>query len=845
MLVRGEKGTAKSTMVRALAARAAADRRSSPAAGSPATRATRTRSARTARIAGRRRRPRPAGPAGRAAGRRHRGPGDRLARPASGRSRTGQAEYEPGLLAARAPRHPLRRRGQPAARPPRRPAARRRRDGPLDVERDGVSVAHAARFVLVGTMNPEEGELRPQLLDRFGLTVEVAAPARPGAARRGGPPPAGLRRRPGRVRRARTPTPEDALGRPDRWPPRRCSAAVVLADAALLKIAEVCAAFEVDGMRADIVIARAAVAHAAWHGRTDGRPGTTSGPPPGWPCRTGAGATRSTRPAWTRTCSTSCSATTTPSRTRPTAAGAPARTRAATRSRRRRTATDRPRRAERSEPAQTARTQRTAPIRPTAARRAARRARHRSASRRRAAVPDRGCSPSAAPARGEAGRRSRALTSSRADRSAPRPTGRQRRLHLAATVRAAAPHQRRRGRTRRRAAGPPRRPAAARSGRAASPTWCCSASTPPGRWPPGKRMEQVKTAVLSLLLDAYQRRDKVGLITFRGAAAELALPPTSLGRHRRRAGWRSCPAGGRTPLAEGLLARRARRCGSSGSATRAAGRCWSSSPTAGPPPGRTRSPGRGRPPPCSRRPASPPWSSTARPGRFRLGLAARLAAHLRRRARAARRGRRRGADRASPSTRGSTGQGRLMPQGQPDAVPDDGLTTRQRRNRPLLIVHTGDGKGKSTAAFGLALRGWNQGWSIGVFQFVKSAKWRIGEQTALERLGRAARRDRRGRPGRVAQDGLRLVLVAQDRAPRTTTPPTAAEGWAEIKRRLAAETHDLLRARRVHLPDQVGLGRRRRRGRHPGRPARPPARHHHRPRADPQADRGRPTWSPR
>src|ERR1700735_751175 len=49
-----------------------------------------------------------------------------------------------------------------------------------DVERDGVSVRHAARFLLVGTMNPEEGELRPQLLDRFGLTVEAAAPRDPG-----------------------------------------------------------------------------------------------------------------------------------------------------------------------------------------------------------------------------------------------------------------------------------------------------------------------------------------------------------------------------------------------------------------------------------------------------------------------------------------------------------------------------------------------------------------------------------------------------------------------------------------------------------------------------------------
>ena len=54
-----------------------------------------------------------------------------------------------------------------------------------------------------------------------------------------------------------------------------------------------------------------------------------------------------------------------------------------------------------------------------------------------------------------------------------------------------------------------------------------------------------------------------------------------------------------------------------------------------------------------------------------------------------------------------------MPQGQVTSVPVDGLTTRQRRNRPLLVVHTGEMKGKSTAAFGLALRGWNQGWSMG------------------------------------------------------------------------------------------------------------------------------------
>ena len=80
-----------------------------------------------------------------------------------------------------------------------------------------------------------------------------------------------------------------------------------------------------------------------------------------------------------------------------------------------------------------------------------------------------------------------------------------------------------------------------------------------------------------------------------------------------------------------------------------------------------------------------------------------------------------------------------MPQGRVETVPADGLTTRQRRNRPLLVVHTGEMKGKSTAAFGLALRGWAQGWSVGVFQFVKSAKWRVGEETAFRALGQVHR----------------------------------------------------------------------------------------------------------
>ncbi|CAJ1510856.1 cob(I)yrinic acid a,c-diamide adenosyltransferase [[Mycobacterium] burgundiense] len=131
-----------------------------------------------------------------------------------------------------------------------------------------------------------------------------------------------------------------------------------------------------------------------------------------------------------------------------------------------------------------------------------------------------------------------------------------------------------------------------------------------------------------------------------------------------------------------------------------------------------------------------------------------------------------------------------MPQGQPSVVPDDSLTTRQRRNRPLLLVHTGDGKGKSTAAFGLALRGWNQGFRIGVFQFVKSAKWRIGEQTVLERLGDLHTETGEGGPVEWHKMGSgwswsRKAGSDADHA------QAAAEGWTEIKRRLAAESHQL------------------------------------------------------
>jgi cob(I)alamin adenosyltransferase len=130
-----------------------------------------------------------------------------------------------------------------------------------------------------------------------------------------------------------------------------------------------------------------------------------------------------------------------------------------------------------------------------------------------------------------------------------------------------------------------------------------------------------------------------------------------------------------------------------------------------------------------------------------------------------------------------------MPQGRVTSVPDDGLTTRQRRAQPLLIVHTGDGKGKSTAAFGMALRAWTAGWPIGVFQFTKSPKWKSGEEAALKALAGVHRSTGQGAPVTWHKMGegwswLRAQPADHERAARA--------GWEQVKRDLAAERYRLL-----------------------------------------------------
>ncbi|MFE0747454.1 VWA domain-containing protein [Gordonia sp. NPDC058843] len=138
--------------------------------------------------------------------------------------------------------------------------------GRVTIERDGVSHTQAADFVLVGTMNPEEGELRPQLLDRFGLAVDVAAgrevDERVEVVRR---------------RMAYDADPESfvaAHADAEHELTQRIATAraavgdVVLPDRELRRIAGICAHLDVDGLRGDIVVARTALAHAAWRSAT-------------------------------------------------------------------------------------------------------------------------------------------------------------------------------------------------------------------------------------------------------------------------------------------------------------------------------------------------------------------------------------------------------------------------------------------------------------------------------------------------------------------------------------------------------------------------------------------------
>jgi magnesium chelatase subunit D len=431
--------------------------------------------------------------------------------------------------------------------------------GTAYVEREGVSVRHAARFLLVGTMNPEEGELRPQLLDRFGLTVEVAAPR-----------DTTLR---AEVVRRRFASDADPVGFAAAWAEQESGLArriadarallprVALSDAALRQVTSVCAAFDVDGLRADLVTARAAIAHAAWSGReevteddvrvaarlalphrrrrnpfdapgldddtleqalSDARPENDGGPDDDGPSPDGgpSGGAPFDGP------SDGGPSDGGPSDGGPSSGGAPPGEGGSA---------EGPTTAPRGEGGghtDAAPAPERAAVAPDAPFRI-----------RRLEVPGIGA--------GAAGRRSRARSERGRVVGSRVPEGTVTKLHLTDTVLAAAPHQRARGRS-----GPGLRlersdlRQATLEGREGNLVlFVVDAS---GSMGARSRMAAVKGAVLSLLLDAYQRRDKVGLVTFRGGGAELALPPT-WSVEAAAARLTSLPTGGRTPLAAGLL----------------------------------------------------------------------------------------------------------------------------------------------------------------------------------------------------------------------------------------------------------------------------------------------------
>ncbi len=392
--------------------------------------------------------------------------------------------------------------------------------GRVHIERDGISHSHEARFVLIGTMNPEEGELRPQLLDRFGLTVDVHASR-----------DVDVRADVIRARMAFEADPDAfaaSYAEQDAELARRIAAArtsvsdVVLPDNELRRIAALCAAFDVDGMRADLVVARTAVAHAAWRGssmveeadirvaaelalphrrrrdpfddpgldpqqlddamaQSQQQAGDSDHEPEPDPPGDGGGASAGDADQAQPQNNSS-------SNTRPSAA-----------------------------PSGVFRT-------------------------RTLVVPGVG--------EGAPGRRSRARNRTGTPVSSTAEPDEGHGVHVFSTLLASARRQRRAGRPRLEADDVRR---AIREGREGNLViFVVDAS---GSMAARDRMSAVSGAALSLLRDAYQRRDKVAVITFRAQGATVLLPPTSsahiAGRRLAR-----FDTGGKTPLAQGLLAAR-------------------------------------------------------------------------------------------------------------------------------------------------------------------------------------------------------------------------------------------------------------------------------------------------
>jgi magnesium chelatase subunit D len=406
------------------------------------------------------------------------------------------------------------------------------------VEREGVSHVHPARFVLIGSMNPEEGDLRPQLLDRFGLAVDVRAPVDPTVRAEA------VRRRLAFDAQPSAVVSEWAAAEAELAHGLAAAHPAMLPEALVAVVSRLCAAVEVQGLRADLTICRAAAALAGFEGRTEAtsedvrrvaplalahrrRQDPFDSP--------GIGADELDQAMAAADPGPELPAPDEPSghADPPGGEGQSGRD-------------DRSGGAGESDDSGPS---------PGAGGSGAERA--GSKDRVAAGGPVRAVVRLAAPRTGPSllapatGRRS-LVEGPRGRLVADRvPEGPIRSLAVGATVRAAA--------TRRAdpAAGGPRLVVAGdlreavREQRAGN--LIVLAVDASGSMGADRRMEAAKGAVLSLLLDAYQRRDKVALITFRGDSAEIALRPTS-SVEVARARLAELPTGGRTPLAAGIQA---------------------------------------------------------------------------------------------------------------------------------------------------------------------------------------------------------------------------------------------------------------------------------------------------
>jgi magnesium chelatase subunit D len=439
--------------------------------------------------------------------------------------------------------------------------------GRVRVEREGFSRVFPSEFLLVGTMNPEEGYLRPQLLDRFGLCVDVEGETDPQA----------------RVELLRRCSEHEAdpVGFVRRWQDenerlaRRILRARQLLPQGRLSgqvrpyVAELCRTRRVAGHRADLVLERAASAHAAWRGRTRveiddvlavaefalAHRGRHAVPPPPAPAPPPSPSPRSSN-------NDSNDDSNDAPQKEPREANADGRERpdgpsggAAARDR-----TGAGDRSGATGPDETTESDATTgpdgetvpdggngsdgPTSPGGEQVFA--AGDPFAVRRLPVREDRG-------ARARPGRRLRARSTDRTGRRVgSRPADDAHDLALDATLRAAAPHQHRR-----RPEGTDRLVVhradwREKIRRRRSGTLVLFVVDASGSMGVRGRMLASKGAVLSLLLDVYRNRDRVGLVTFRGREARLLLPPTCsidvAGRLLRE-----LPTGGRTPLADGLL----------------------------------------------------------------------------------------------------------------------------------------------------------------------------------------------------------------------------------------------------------------------------------------------------